>query len=379
MPQLTLSEQNKIDKMVRSEKGAPIDAWRALKAARGKVRIGGRKLKGPSMQAVYNCVHGVTHRTGATEARGREKILTKADIRKAMQAGVRLIQQARGERRVVYSDIIAEAMLGKEVSQATVERACRATSRVRYMPVRAKVYLTARDAKVRRACAHNMVKRNTSYWPNHVHAFMDNKAWPIPLTAIQRARYSAQKVTGHLRLPSEGTDYGFTKPRTAHSFLGLPSISICAAVAKDRVILRHDCGAKWNGQVASDMYRGALLNALRRVWGQRATYQIVEDGGRKGYQTNKAKEAKEEVGISSIVLPPRSPSLMPLDAAIWPRVDRLMEETAPDGVEERADFIAGLQDCAKKLPRGFVARSIERTRENLGALVRANGYHPKND
>ncbi len=96
MPQLTISEQNKIDKMVRSEKGAPIDAWRALKAARGKVRIGGRKLKGPSMQAVYNYVHGVTHHKGATEARGREKILTKADIRKVMQARVRLIKQAMG-------------------------------------------------------------------------------------------------------------------------------------------------------------------------------------------------------------------------------------------------------------------------------------------
>ena len=150
---------------------------------------------------------------------------------------------------------------------------------------------------------------------------MDNKAWPAPLTAKQRAKYNATKVTGHLRLAREGADQGFTQPRTDHSFLGIPSVNICAAVAKDKIILWEDYGKKWNASVACDMYKRPLLAALRRTWGARRTYVIVEDGDRKGYQTNKAKQTKAELGIRSMVLPPRTPSMMPLDASIWKRVD----------------------------------------------------------
>lgn len=335
-------------------------------------------MKGPSKQAVYNYVAGKTYALGKMETRGRSPILTTADIKKLDRVRRRLIKEAKGQRRVRYEDVTKEANLEKEVSTRTVEDGMRAVN-VRYRPARKKIYLTETDAKTRLDKMKQWVKKPASFWSEKVHCFMDNKAWPIPLTPKQRAKYNSTKVTGNLRKPSEGLDQGFTQPRTQHSFLGIPSVQICAAVAKDRVILWHDCGKKWNGAVAAKLYSGVILKALRRTWGKRASYLIVEDGDRKGYQTKKANKAKKEASIVSMVLPPRSPSLMPLDAAIWTRVDEKMRETAPEGRESKEDYILRLHKCAKSLPRAFVKRSIERTKENIQAIIAAKGYIPKND
>lgn len=378
MPQLTVAEMGVIDGMVRSERKRPLDAWRALTTARQQIKVRGRKLKGPSKAAVYNYINGHTHKRNKDETRGRHAILTRADVRKLMQARRRLIKSAAGESAVTYAMIMVEASLDKDVSKRVVEETLKAEG-VRYRPARKKIYLTKKDAQVRKAWAQRMIRRPARYWAEEVHAFMDNKSWPLPLTAKQRGRVRAQKISGHLRLPSEGTEQGFTRPRTSHSFVGLPSINVCAAVAKDRVALWHECGPKWNGGVAAEVYRGPLLKALRRAWGVRESYQIVEDGDRKGWQSKKGITAKSEVGIRAITLPPRTPSLMPLDALIWNRIEKKMEETCPDGDESRADFIDRLQSCAKKLPRAFVQRSIARTRECIKAIIDAGGYHPKND
>ena len=377
MPQLTTTEQNLIDKLVRKEKKKPIEAWRAVKKNRAKTKGKSKKAKGLSPNTVYEYCKGETHQRGALETRGRLPTLTKADVRKLLQTRRRLIKQAANQERVRYEDI-EEAGLKKEVSQKTVEVALRAAG-VRYRPARKKIFLSEGDAKKRLEVMKEWIKKPSTYWSKSVHAFMDNKAWPAPLTAKQRAKYNATKVTGHLRLAREGTDQGFTQPRTDHSFLGIPSVNICAAVAKDKIILWEDYGKKWNASVACDMYKRPLLAALRRTWGARRTYVIVEDGDRKGYQTNKAKQTKAELGIRSMVLPPRTPSMMPLDASIWKRVDEKMSETAPSITETKAQFAKRLKKCAKSLPRGCVARAIKRTRANIQAIIDAHGYHPKND
>jgi hypothetical protein len=268
--------------------------------------------------------------------------------------------------------------LEKDVSQRVVEDALRRAG-VRYRPARKKIHLAKKDAKQRVRVLQVWKKKPAKFWSTKVHGFIDSKGWPAPLTPAQRAKYQASKVTGHLRLASEGVDQGFTQPRKDHSFLGVPTIKICAAVAKDRVIMWHDFGKAWNGTVAAATYKGPLLAALKRTWGARRSYTIVEDGDRKGFQSNKGKEAKKAVGIQAMVLPPRTPSLMPLDASLWKRIDDLVTETAPSGTESKAAFAARLQECAKKLPRGVVKKSIAKTYENIIAILDAKGYHPKND
>jgi hypothetical protein len=101
-----------------------------------------------------------------------------------------------------------------------------------YRPARAKVALSEDDAKERLRVAKDWSRKPASFWSTRVHGYWDCKAFPLPLTEQQRARYRQTRVTGHLRTKAEGTMQGFTKPRQKHSFLGIPSVTIAAAVAK---------------------------------------------------------------------------------------------------------------------------------------------------
>ena len=199
------------------------------------------------------------------------------------------------------------------------------------------------------------------------------------MTVSQRKRYLQTRVSGHLRKPSEGIDRGFTKPRQKHSFLGLPSVTVIAAVAKDKVIMWHVVQGSWNGAAAANMYKNSLAPALRRTWGRQRRYTIVEDGDRKGNQSTKGINAKIESKIDAMTLPPRTPSLMPLDYAIWKKILDIMVDTAPTGAETKEQFLRRLEYTAKHLPRGFIAKQIDRMQGNIKALVDAKGYHPKND
>ena len=138
MPQLLQSERNLVDKMVRSQGKAPVEAWRALKTARFK-KTGSRNC-GPAKQSVYSYVHGHTHRFDKTEKRGRGKHLTNDDVRKLLQTRRRLIKQAANTKRVRYCDIIAAAKLGKSVCERTVADRMRARG-CKYRSARKKLYL----------------------------------------------------------------------------------------------------------------------------------------------------------------------------------------------------------------------------------------------
>lgn len=199
------------------------------------------------------------------------------------------------------------------------------------------------------------------------------------LSAKQRSQYKKTKVTYHLRKPSEGTERGFTKPRTKHSFLGIPSVTISAAVAKDRVIMWHAHTKTWNGQTAAETYEGPLARALRRTWGSKRQYTLVEDGDRKGNQSGKGIKAKERAHIKSMTLPPRTPSWMPLDYSLWYEIDERMVKNAPRGTETKSAFLARLEHTARTLPRGMVRKVIGRMKRNIQAIVDARGWHPKND
>ena len=89
--------------------------------------------------------------------------------------------------------------------------------------------------------------------------------------------------------------------------------------------------------------------------------------------------AGPQVGIKAMTLPPRTPSLMPLDYAIWKAIDAKVLETSPSGTETKAAFLERLRRCAKSLPSGFVKRQIARMKSNVKAIVDAQGWCPMND
>ena len=362
-----------IDEVIRKEKGSPTDAWRRINRDRRAT-----KVKCVHKTAVHRYANGATHKRGAVETRGRKRALSKGDVRKLELARRRLIKKEDNQHRVTYEDIIEEASLTSEPCQRVCEDALRNLG-VSYKHPRSKIQISDKDAKQRLETAEAWLKRPSNYWTKNVHAYVDNKAFPTPLTPSQRARYRQTLIGGHLRKSSEGTDKGFTKPREKHSFIGLPSVTITAAVAKDRVILWHEVPGAWNGDAAAGMYEKHLKPALRRVWGKRARYTIVEDGDRKGNASGRGVAAKTRSKIVPLTLPPRTPSLMPLDYAIWKAIMNRMLDSDPTGTEATSNFLKRLRTAATSLPKGFVKGVIGRMRENIKALKDARGYTPKND
>lgn len=368
---LTLAERSQIDAMLRRDKASPTDASRRVNAGRRK-----RGVRDIGKSAVFRYAAGKTFKLGAEETRGRKRALSKQDIRRLDQARRRLIKNADNDLRVTYAAIVKEAGLEGVVCQRLCEDALRNLG-VSFKTPRRKVYISEKDAKTRYTKAKAWAKRPASFWATK--AYVDNKAFPTPLTPAQRKRLRQTMVTGHLRTASEGTDRGFTKPREKHSFIGIPAVTISAAVAKDKVIMWHAVGGTWNGAAAATMYEDHLKPALVRTWGARARYTIVEDGDRKGNTSGKGIDAKARAWIHAITLPPRTPSLMPLDYAIWHRIMTDLMNGAPSGVETKVEFLGRLRAVATSLPRGYVKSVIGRMRGNVLALVDAKGFTPKND
>jgi hypothetical protein len=371
--QLTSSEQVLIDTIVRSGKGTAMDAMKNVNKTREN-----KGIDTVTKSSVYRFANGSTHARGKVEARGRKKVLKKGDVTKLDGARKRLLKAADSEHQVTYEDIQDEAGLTDHCSNRVVQDALREIG-VRFRAPRTKVCLTTDDAKTRLQVAKHWVKRPASFWSTSVHAYVDNKAFPLPLSPAQKAKLRKTKVTGHLRKSSEGVVRGCTKPRLNHSFLGIPAVTISAALAEDKIIMWHVVGKTWNGAAAAHMYSGPLKKALKKKWGEKRRYTIVEDGDRKGNQSGLGVAAKEAAKIRAMTLPPRTPAWMPLDYAIWNAIDKKMDAGAPDWKETKDEYLKRLEMCARSLPRAFVRKVIGRMKANIQGVIDARGFHSKND
>ena len=128
---------------------------------------------------------------------------TPPQVRRLDQARVRLVKKADGERQVIYADVIEEAGLKQVACQRVCEDALRGVG-VAYRTPRKKIQISEDDAAARKALAAQWLKRPATFWTERVHAFIDNKAWVMPLTPKQRKKYRQTLVTGHLRKKGEG-------------------------------------------------------------------------------------------------------------------------------------------------------------------------------
>ena len=69
--------------------------------------------------------------------------------------------------------------------------------------------------------------------------------------------------------------------------------------------------------------------------------------------------------IKTMTLPPWTPSLMPLDFAIWNQIEKKLVDTSPRGTETKEVCLERLRQCARSLPKGFVRNAISRMKANL--------------
>ena len=124
------------------------------------------------------------------------------------------------------------------------------------------------------------------------------------------------------------------------------------------------------------MYIGPPAKALKKTWGTRRSYCVVEDGDRKGNQSGKGIRAKAEANIRAQTLPPRTPSWMPLDYSVWNEILRRRDESSPrSGTESKAHYVSRLEKTARSLPRGYVKKVTNKMKDNIKDVVDAGGYH----
>ncbi len=207
---------------MRIDKLEPLEILDRLNKSRAR-----RNIKPVSRSAVYRYVGGVSHKRGRKETRGRKPILGTKDVQTLNRIRRKMIKSADNETRITYSDLIEEAGYEDTCCQRLVEDALRGLG-VRYRPPRQKNLLTQEDAKNRLRVAKSWLKKPARFWSEKVHAYVDNKAFPMPLTPAQRAKFRQTQIRGHLRTASEGIQPGFTKPKTNHNFVGMPSVASIA-------------------------------------------------------------------------------------------------------------------------------------------------------
>ena len=372
---LTQSECQLIDSVVRAQKRQASDALAVINTARKR-----HGVLATTLSTVSRYCKGDTHRRDKpVETRGRPPALTRAQIRAANLARLRLVKKADNEVRVTWAMVIEEAGLGDAGCHRTLCDTLRRELGVAYRPARKKIGIVEEDAKKRLQVATQWKRKPARFWTQEVHGYVDNKAFVLPLTPKQRKRFRQTRVTGHLRTKAEGLRRGYTQPRQKHSWQGFPSVTVTAMVARDKVIMWHYQDKTWNGQTAAETYEGPMLSALKRVWGERSVYRVVEDGDRKGNQSKKGIAAKRRAHIRALTLPPRTPELMPLDAKLWHQIENRMDATAPAGTEAKATFLKRLRRTALTLPKAVVRKALEQTPTILGEIIAAGGYHPKSD
>ena len=109
-----------------------------------------------------------SYKRGATETRGRKRLLSKLQILRLDQARLRLLKRADGEWRVIHAMIIEEAGYQNVACERVLQDGLWSLD-VGFRKPRAKIYFSDNDAKVRVQIARAWVKRSCSYRSMKVH------------------------------------------------------------------------------------------------------------------------------------------------------------------------------------------------------------------
>ena len=313
---------------------------------------------------------------------GRRPILTKQDVARLVSTLKKMIKAAKGMYEISLAMVKQET--GLDACEGTLRKALRSQN-IRFRRLRSKPRHTAADKKARYAWALKYEGKTKSWWLRNLHLSIDLKNFPVYLNAKARAYAANREVRGAYRQKGQGLDDGYVVVDKSLRFNpGAKSVHIAAGVGKGRVRMWHALDSQWSGQTAADLYKGPMLQALRRMCPSKRKFLVLEDNDPTGFKSRKGEEAKREVGIDILAIPKRSPDLSVCDYALWPAVNRAMRrqelQFAKSKTETRADFIKRLKKTAKGLSTRFVAKSIgdmvrrcRRLREARGGLFEEGG------
>ena len=334
------------------------------------------KVQPLAVRAVRKALRGATHHHGRVETRGRKRKVTPRGIAALDKARKRLQEKADGEHEVTWQKVIKTARV-KAVHRTTASRRMnQAGINVKWRRPREKPQLTAHHKQDRAAACAKLRRLPQTYFANRVDLIIDNKMRPIPTTAEARKHLKRLKVRGHLRTPSEGLKPGYTKPNPKkHRANPGGSVTVCAGIQGDRVVMWAYLPQRWCGQAAVDLYQGAIKSTLRRTRGVKNKYLLLEDNDPTGYKSNAAIDAKKDLGIQTVDFPKYSPDLNPCDYFLWQCIDRRMDSCAPKGRETKTSFMARLRRVALATNRATIRKALAQMKPRIQAVYDAKGAH----
>ena len=376
---MSRKEIAKMDDMNKRGK-TPQEILAKLQAARNS-----KGETGPSKDGVYRFLSGHTYKRGAKENRGRRARLPPRLVQIANAERRKLIQKASNDHLVVWADIHKatknalrdRGLLRGRVRMPSVDwlaRLVRTHTQVRARPGKRRIARTRDHERQRYEQAQRWQRYPKTWWEKDIHAYIDNKKFVLARSAKDKKLLRATRVHHHLRTPAEGSQRGFVLPKKNRMLLGVPSIDVTAAVAHDQIIMWHVSWGQWNGEKAAEMY-AKLGEALRKKWGRKRVFRVVEDGDTKGFQSSKGKEAKKFQKIESWMLPPRSPGWMPLDFCLWDEIEGRLLHKEVKADETQRTFEARLRRTALRLPQQLMKSCLGKMKENIDSIVASAGKH----
>ena len=209
---------------------------------------------------------------------------------------------------------------------------------------------------------------------------IDNKKFEIPTTEKARSYMAQQQVRFHLRTQSEGVKPECVKPCRKKNKMNTGAYAnVCGGIVNGRIAMWEYLPKRWNGDVATALYKGAIIKTLRRRRGVKRTYKLIEDNDPTGYKSSKGKGAKKELGIKAVPMPRYSPDLNPLDFSLWSLIERKMIEGTPKKVESVDQYKARLRRTAFGLPKSVVTRAVSSMPKRMRAVVAAKGHCTQKD
>ena len=148
-------------------------------------------------------------------------------------------------------------------------------------------------------------------------------------------------------------------------------------VGGGQVLVWETVNGKWCGNTAANFYKDSVQTAVKKRYGNKRRYCVLEDNDPTGNLSKAAIAAKRKAKLEVLCLPKRSPDLNVLDFAVWGEVEhrlRAQERRWPEGKKEtRAEFERRLDRLAKALPSSFIDKSIGDLKRRCERLYLAKG------
>lgn len=305
---------------------------------------------------------------------GRPSALTPEQEKKVQQTALAMIEAADSEWQVT-ARMVKQSLKLRCCDRVILEALHK--HGIKFHPMREKPVRTELDEKDRRKFAKDYGTKPLTFWTQQVHAYLDNKFFPVYLSGKARAYARKRRARGTFRARGQGLANGHVKPRKTLKQNFGKSVQVSVAICAQKVLTCFAVKGNWTANTACAMYQDALAPALRATYPSKRRFLLLEDNDTTGYKSNDAKDVKSKEKIDVLPLPKRSPDLNPLDYSFWSTVNTRMRNQERRYTEEfkesRAAFVARLRRTVLRVSPKVLNPMIRSMKRRCIALKEAKG------